>query len=347
MLSFLFFISSGLFLGWSLGANDASNVFGTAVGTRMIRFYVAAAVCSLFVLLGAVFGGSGAAGTITKLGQINSLGAAFSVSLAAALSVILMTKANLPVSTSQALIGGIIGWNLFAGLPTDAGMVGKVVVTWVSSPFLAAIMAMLLYFLFKVFWGRLKIHILRLDMATRTSLLLAGAFGSYSLGANNIGNVVGVFVDAVPFKPFDLGPMTVMPAQQLFFLGGLAVSAGVFTYSRRVMETVGTGLLELSPPAAFIAVFSHSIVLFLFSSEALKQWLVARNLPSFPLVPVSSSQAIIGAVIGIGFAKNGGRNINYRILLKIFLGWVATPAIALVLSFVTLFLMDRMFLHLL
>ena len=32
------FLSSGLFLGWSLGANDAANVFGTAVATKMVRF---------------------------------------------------------------------------------------------------------------------------------------------------------------------------------------------------------------------------------------------------------------------------------------------------------------------
>ena len=38
----VFFLSSGLFLGWSLGANDAANVFGTAVGARMIRFTTAA-----------------------------------------------------------------------------------------------------------------------------------------------------------------------------------------------------------------------------------------------------------------------------------------------------------------
>ena len=41
----LLFLSSGLFLGWSLGANDAANVFGTAVGTRMVRFATAAAIC--------------------------------------------------------------------------------------------------------------------------------------------------------------------------------------------------------------------------------------------------------------------------------------------------------------
>ena len=69
----LFFLSSGLFLGWALGANDAANVFGTAVGTRMVRFGTAAAICSVFVILGAVVGGSGAAQTLGKLGAINAL----------------------------------------------------------------------------------------------------------------------------------------------------------------------------------------------------------------------------------------------------------------------------------
>ena len=61
---FSFFLSSGFFLGWSLGANDASNVFGTAVGTRMLRFRTAAIVCSIFVVLGAVISGAGATHTL-------------------------------------------------------------------------------------------------------------------------------------------------------------------------------------------------------------------------------------------------------------------------------------------
>lgn len=55
-IAVLFFLTSGLFLGWSLGANDAANVFGTAVGSRMIRFTTAAVICSVFVVLGAVIG---------------------------------------------------------------------------------------------------------------------------------------------------------------------------------------------------------------------------------------------------------------------------------------------------
>jgi len=48
-MEILFYLSSGLFLGWSLGANDAANVFGTAVGTRMVNFRVAATICAVFV----------------------------------------------------------------------------------------------------------------------------------------------------------------------------------------------------------------------------------------------------------------------------------------------------------
>ena len=113
MITILVFLSSGLFLGWSLGANDAANVWGTAVGTRMVGFKKAALVCSVFVILGAVISGSGASHTLGKLGAINELAGAFTVALAAALSVFWMTKAALPVSTSQAIVGAIIGWNIF------------------------------------------------------------------------------------------------------------------------------------------------------------------------------------------------------------------------------------------
>ena len=118
-LTVLFFLTSGLFLGWSLGANDAANVFGTAVGTQMIRFSTAAIICSLFVILGAVISGGGAAHTLGRLGAVNALPGSFMVALSAAVSVYLMTKLGLPVSTTQAIVGGILGWNLFSETRTD------------------------------------------------------------------------------------------------------------------------------------------------------------------------------------------------------------------------------------
>ncbi|MBB54849.1 MAG: inorganic phosphate transporter, partial [Magnetovibrio sp.] len=252
-ISVLIFLSSGLFLGWALGANDAANVFGTAVGSRMVRFSTAAIICSIFVILGAVISGAGTTETLGKLGAINTLPGSFMTALAAATAVYLMTKIGLPVSTSQAIVGAIIGWNLFSSSPTDSESLTKIISTWVLCPILAAVFSALIYLIVVKIIRSVKIHLLRSDLYTRIGLVLAGAFGSYSLGANNIANVVGVFGPANPFTDFSIVTVgTFTAAQQLFLLGALAIGVGVFTYSKRVMMTVGNDLLPLSPVAAWV-----------------------------------------------------------------------------------------------
>jgi len=72
MITTLLFLSSGMFLGWSLGANDAANVFGTAVGTKMIRFRTAALLGSVFVIIGAVISGAGASHFAKALDKVRA-----------------------------------------------------------------------------------------------------------------------------------------------------------------------------------------------------------------------------------------------------------------------------------
>ena len=342
-LAIVIFLLGGLFLGWSLGANDAANVFGTAVGTRMVRFKTAAIVCSLFIILGAVISGSGTTETLGKLGAINALPGAFAACVAAGLSVYIMTKFGLPVSTTQAIVGAIVGWNLYTGSSTNIKVLLTILSTWILCPIIAALIAMLFFILTKKLLKNTTWHILRLDAYTRTALLIAGAFGAYSLGANNIANVMGVFVPIVPFADIQLGSfLTFSSKEQLFLLGGIAIAVGVFTYSKKVMFTVGNDLLKLSPVAAFIVVIAHSIVLFLFASQGISHFLNSIHLPAIPLVPVSSSQAIVGAVIGIGILK-GGKEVQWNIAGKITIGWFLLPVIAALISFVVLFVLQNIF----
>src|SRR5512140_1583657 len=137
----LFFLTSGLFLGWSLGANDASNVFGSAVGSKMVSFRKAAIIASIFVILGAVLQGSGAAHTLGKLGGINAVGGSFTLALAAAITIYVMTKFSLPVSSTQAIVGAIIGWNFFTGNSTHGAVLSKILLTWITGPVLGALFA--------------------------------------------------------------------------------------------------------------------------------------------------------------------------------------------------------------
>ncbi len=341
-LSYFIFLSSGLFLGWSLGANDAANVFGTAVGTKMVKFRTAAFIASLFIVIGAVFAGAGASRTLGQLGHINALPGAFMVALAAALSVYWMVKAAIPVSTSQAIVGAIVGWNIYSGKPTDLDIFFKITSTWVICPILSGLIATIIYFIIKWLLKYSRLHLIRQDSYTRIGLIVAGAFGAYALGANNIANVMGVFVDSSPFKGINYHGFSLNAAQILFLIGGLAISSGVYTYSRRVINTVGNGLMHMSPIVAWIVVVSQSLVLFIFASQGLQNFLLSHGLPALPLVPVSSSQAVIGAVVGIGIAK-GGHGISWGTLGRIAIGWITTPAIAALVCFVSLFFLANVF----
>ena len=342
-LTFFLFLSSGLFLGWSLGASDASNIFGTAVGTKMVKFRTAAIISSLFIIIGAVYAGSGASQTLGHLGSINTLPGAFMSALAAALTIYWMVELSMPISTSQAIVGAIIGWNFFAGKTTDVSILGQIVGTWVFCPILSGFIAVFLYWSLKAIIRKSHLHLIRQDCYTRIGLIIAGAFGAYALGANNIANVMGVFVEANPLHEINFGSfLTLSGTQVLFLIGGISISIGVATYSQKMMKTVGKSIMKMSPLMAWVVVVSQSIVLFLFASQGLQHFLLSHNLPALPLVPVSSSQAVIGAVMGIGIAK-GGHELNWTLIGKIILGWITTPIIAALVCYVSLFFLQNVF----
>jgi len=336
-------LSSGFFLGWSLGANDGGNIFGPAVGTRMLRFKFAAILASIFIVIGAVFQGGGATQTLSSLGSVNQLPGSFTVALAAAISLFLMVKAKIPVSSSQAVVGAILGWNLFSSSFTNSETVVKIVSTWVMTPILSGTFAIILFYLFNFFLNKKAVSMLKQDYYTRVGYVLLVAFSAYSLGANNIANVMGMFVDSAPFTPITFFDRFVFTSHmQLFFLGGVSISVGILTRSMSNAQTVGSAIFKMSPITGFIAILSSSIVLFIFSSKHLQVLLVQMHLPTLPLVPVSSSQAIVGAIIGLGIVK-GANQIQYRNLSKIAIGWVINPLLAGAICFVSLFFVQNVF----
>lgn len=296
----MFRLISGVFLGWSLGSNDSANVFGTAVASGVIRFSVAAAITSIFVVIGSVLQGAEGMHTLGGL-TAQDLNSAFISSLAAALTVTVMTYLSLPVSTSQAVVGAILGIGIAQQQVINWGGLKKVMLCWIGTPFGAMIIAFLLYKFFQFILGRVKLSIFSLNYLIQYGLLISGAYGAYALGANNVANVTGVFAEA--------GLITVRWAT---IIGSVSIALGAITYSKRVMMTVGSGLVKLDGFSAFIAVLSEAITVHIYAEVG---------------VPVSTSQAIVGAVLGIGLAL-GMKTINNRTLINIVLGWLSTPLIA-------------------
>ncbi len=290
---------SGIFLGWSIGANDTSHCFGTAVSSRMVPWRLAAILMAFFVILGAVLQGAEGVETLRRLAPQSPQNAAISA-LAAALAVALMTLFRLPVSTTHAVVGAILGVGLMQGHVQTAG-VQKIVLCWIGTP----VGAMLLYVFFHLLlsrWIRRKRPgLFTLDPLLRGGLIACGCYAAYALGANNVANVAAVLVVG-----------TGMDVQPAMAVGAVAIAAGTLTFSRGVMHTVGNGIARIGSYEALVALLSMAVVTHLYAILG---------------VPVSTAHGIIGALLGLGLVQ-GMQVIHWRTLGRIALAWVATPVLA-------------------
>jgi inorganic phosphate transporter, PiT family len=292
-------LAGGVFLGWSLGANHAANCFGSAVASRMVRFWTAAILCAAAVIVGALLEGQAGIETLSTLTAIDLEGAV-AITVGVALTVGAMTWLNLPVSTSQGVVGAILGIGFLNRQINLAGL-EKVIACWVGTPICAIVAACVLYKVLGSVYNRLPISIFQADMVLRVGLIVAGSYASYTLGANNVANATAVFVGAGALSVF-----------QAALIGGLSIALGVLTFSRGVMETVGRKLVRLDAFSALIVVLAEGLTV---------------HVNAIVGVPVSTTQAVIGAVLGVGIIK-GVNTINRKMLYSILTGWFLTPPLA-------------------
>lgn len=298
----MFRLISSFLLGWALGANDSANVFGTAVSSRMIRYSTAVVLTAVFVITGACIQGHEGLKTLSNLtGQ--TLNTAFIVSLASAVTVIIMTILKLPISTSQSVVGAILGIGIMQNSINTSSLT-KVIICWIGTPLGGFIFGIILYYIFLFLFRKFRPSIFTADELLRIGLILAGSYGAYALGANNVANVTGVFTG------------NLLTSTQAVILGGISIAVGALTFSKNVMFTVGKSIVKLDAFSAFIVVVAHSVTIHFYAIIG---------------VPVSTSQAIIGAVLAIGFIK-GIQTINFITLGKVFSAWIFTPIVGMVLS---------------
>jgi PiT family inorganic phosphate transporter len=302
----MFHITGGVILGWAMGANDSANVFGAGVASGVVRFRTATILTAVFALIGAVAEGPRCMATLDAMSRLGGhADLALIATLAAGSTMILLTALSLPASTSQAVIGALIGIGLWNHSANFRPLV-KVVCCWVATPVGGAILAYILYHLVGALMNRWATSVRHFDVILRWGILGAGCYAAYALGANNAANATGPFVGAGLIDPLS-GAL----------IAGASIGLGAITFSRAVMTTVGARITSLGPSAALIAMLSQGMTIHIFTLLA---------------VPVSTSQAIVGAVAGIGLVR-GIRAVSRRMLVTIFIGWLATPFAAGLLAY--------------
>ena len=300
---FWIFIIPAIFIGWSLGSNNFASVF-PGIARKVVNSKIAVVSAATFVILGAWLGGSAGMKTLSSITNQDLLSAS-TLLISAAIVITFMSKFGIPASVSQAVLGGILGIGAYNHSVNFTPLI-KVLVIWAINPIAAIFVAMLLQLILGYFFNKIKSLSLR-SRIVKWGAIIVGSYGAYSLGANNVANVTGAIA----------GPLFDNDFVMASLVGGIAISFGILTYSRKVMRTVGNDIAVLSSFGSVIAVLAMSINVWIFSILG---------------APVSASQAIVGAVIGIGLLK-GISLINKKTITKIVLGWIATPLVAGLITF--------------
>lgn len=298
----------GVYIGWNIGANDAANCLGTAVGSGVIGYKKAALAVAALAFAGAALQGGR---TISTIGtgifnpnDISSLVILISL-LVAGIVVTVATLEGLPVSITQAVIGAVAGAGLVIKTELHWGMIAKIFVFGFITPVIAALFSYLVYKIFRALTSNFAT--LFFERYTKWIVVLTGLFLAYGLGANNVGNAMGLVVGKELLIPFTAG-----------IVGGIAISIGAMTFGRRVMMTVGQRITKMDSTMALAAQAGAGIAVYLLTMIG---------------IPTSTTFGIVGGVFGVGFVK-GVSAIETNTLKSITIGWILTPILSAVLTII-------------
>ena len=301
-------LGAGAYVGWNIGANDTANCIGTTVGCGLIPFRKAAILVAVFAILGAMLQGEHVMKTISK-GIVNAELDYLAVCVALICSgffVTLATFNRIPTSTSQAIVGGVVGIGLAVGAEVNFDKFILIAESWIICPVLVMILAFSIMHLVRFILHKSQSRSLLFQHAFGYLAIGSACYVAYSMGANNAGNAVGLIAN-----------LNIFPTKLLLFIGGVSIAVGAITFGRKVADTVGKGITPLDIPGAFVAQISSAFGMHLFSLFG---------------IPVSTSSAVVGAVVGVGLVK-GARAISKKTIMTILIGWVLTPTLAGSLSY--------------
>ncbi len=146
--------------------------------------------------------------------------------------------------------------------------------------------------------------------------ILTAFYIAFAHGSNDVANAVGPLAAVVAILKNGTVQMKVDMPSWILAMGGACIVFGLLIWGRRVMETIGNKITEITPSRGFCATFGAATIVLVCSKMGL---------------PVSTTHTLVGSVIGVGFAR-GLPTLNLGIIQEIVISWLATVPFTAVLS---------------
>ncbi|MBQ3710520.1 MAG: inorganic phosphate transporter [Bacteroidales bacterium] len=321
------------------GMNDAANSISTIIATKVMTPLQAILWASFweftaFIIIRLVFNQEFAVGnTMANFAeqQVITPYLVLSALVGAAIWVWICTKNGMPISTSHALIGGIIGaaWFVNGSGVLHMKPILLTLAFIVLSPLIGLFLGFFLECIFlKIFKNRPRKKVDKLFKILQHFSTAAFCIGHGSNDAPKTMGIIAVLMASVfTTQGVDSGTQDFIrnfydDTQAFHIPDTLAVicyiimSLGILIGGKNVIKTMGGGLSKITPIRGFSAEFAGATTL------------IAT---SFLGIPVSTTHTITGGVIGVGLT-DGVKSVKWVTAKRIVLSWILTIPVPLVIS---------------
>ena len=157
----------------------------------------------------------------------------------------------------------------------------------------------------------------RVEYSFRYLQIFTSICTSFAHGANDVSNAVGPLAAIWYIHENGVVSSKIEVPTWVLVIGGTGIVVGLSTYGIKIMEVLGKKITYISPSRGFAAELATGLVVSFASRYGM---------------PISSTQCITGAVIGISLCDNNLKDVNWKIIGKIFLSWIFTMVVTAGLS---------------
>ena len=173
-----------------------------------------------------------------------------------------------------------------------------------------------------------EFHFANVEKIFGIMMMFTACSMAFAHGSNDVANAVGPLAAIVQIlhDPGALSGQTIVPSWVLL-LGAVGIVVGLATYGYRVIETVGQNITELIPSRGFSAEISTALIVVFASGIGL---------------PLSTTHTLVGAILGVGFARGIGA-LNLDVIRKIVLSWIITMPTGVCLTMGLFFIIKSIF----
>lgn len=333
LIPFLIPFIIGIFFAINMGASGIGPSFSAAYGAQVVRRSIIHGLFGIMVFLGAIISGETTAKTVGTelLNPDNMTYVVVSVILlSVSISLFVANLLGVPQSTSQSTVLAVVATALYIGEFNAHTLFVKILPTWFITPIAAFFIA---YFAGKYIYKPIRKTGVTLSKKVNDSYILQGAilamsmYVAYSIGANNVANAVGP-ISQMAIKELNVQPthhVHILLLSTLIIAPSFAIGSSLL--GRKVLENTGKEIVLFGKiEAVIIAFISGSLLL---------------GVSMFKGIPTSLVQLNVAAILGIGVAKLGFKNIFSKTEVnKFFVVWLIAPAIAFCMALLLMYIVD-------